>query len=240
MSHTKIYHGDCLEVLPTLEENSVDTIIADYPFGFSDHDWDCTVNELDELIDRTFAFFKPILKSSGSAFVMFGFDTVANAALIADKHNYNLLNWIVWRFDVGYHPTTRFKSRSYHILWITDGDEWKFNGDSVRIPHRTNDKRNNPNGAIPSDVWTDIPDVKKNSREYAGHKGQKPINLIKRCVLATTDVGDTVLDPFMGSGTTGEVCIKTKRNFIGIELDSEFFKIARARIEEAKKQPALF
>lgn len=234
----QLYLGDCLEILPTLEVGSVDAVIADYPFGFSQNTWDCDAEQVNRLTTDSLAYFRHILSESGSAFVMFGFSTVAQAAVQAKVLGFHLVNWIIWRFDTGYHPTTRFKNRAYHILWLA-GDSWTFNGDEVRIPHRTEDKRNNPNGAIPSDVWIDIIEVKKNSYDYTGHRGQKPAKLLDRLIKATTNPSATILDPFMGSGTTGAACVKMGRNFIGIEIDPDYFEIAKNRIQEAMMQPRL-
>ena len=74
---------------------------------------------------------------------------------------------------------------------------------------------------------------------YSKHKSQKPINLMKRLLLDFTNQGDTILDPFMGSGTTGVACVQTGRNFIGIEIDPTYFAIAERRIQEAQLQPRL-
>jgi DNA modification methylase len=234
----KIHNADCLKVLPKLQANSIDLIIADYPFKYSDHEWDYTGDNFKDFLKQSLIKFKPLLKSKASMFLMFGFDTVARARLVSEELGYNLINWIIWRFDTGYHPTKRFKSRSYHILWL-GFSEWNFYGDRVRVAHRTRDPRNNPKGAIPSDVWCDITEVKKNSQDYFGHTGQKPIDLMRRCLLATTNPGDKVLDPFMGTGTTGVVCAKYARDFIGIDIKSEFCDIARQRIEKVLMQPKL-
>lgn len=74
---------------------------------------------------------------------------------------------------------------------------------------------------------------------YTGHKSQKPIALIRELVEKFTNEGDTILDPFMGSGTTGVACVQTGRNFIGIEIDPDYFAIAEKRIKEAQAQPRL-
>ena len=74
---------------------------------------------------------------------------------------------------------------------------------------------------------------------FANHPSQKPINLIRKLVNDFTNEGDTILDPFMGSGTTGVACVQTGRNFIGIEIDPDYFAIAERRIKEAQMQPRL-
>jgi len=99
-------------------------------------------------------------------------------------------------------------------------------------------------------VWTNInrKSVKKITRQYNGligkekerfHATQKPVDLCAKLISLYTHEGDTVLDPFMGSGTTGVACVQTGRNFIGIEIDPTYFAIAEKRIAEAQKQPRL-
>jgi site-specific DNA-methyltransferase (adenine-specific) len=75
--------------------------------------------------------------------------------------------------------------------------------------------------------------------EYTGHKSQKPLRLVKKLLLEFTNEGDNILDPFMGSGTTGVACVQTGRKFIGIEINPEYFAIAERRIKEAQMQPRL-
>jgi adenine-specific DNA-methyltransferase len=123
-------------------------------------------------------------------------------------------------------------------------NEFVFNLDSVRVPqkypnkkHYKGDKKGelsgNPLGKNPSDVW-DIPNVKHNHPEKTAHPCQFPQELAGRIVSCFTNEGDTVLDSFMGSGTTGIICKNLNRNFIGIELDENYFNIAKKRIEESK------
>lgn len=230
-----LYKGNCLDVLPMLDDNSIDAVVADYPFGFSNNNWDMPLVNFMDFAYATVDESVRIVKDNGSVFLMLGTNTSAEVAVYAKSKHLTLVNWIVWQFDLGYHPTTRFKSRSYHLLWFSKGN-WTFNGNDVRIPHKTNDKRNNKNGAIPSDVWTDISEPRKNSGEYRGHKGQKPEKLLVRIVKAITNPGETVLDFCMGSGTTGIACMKTNRKFVGIEIDSACFDVARKCIINAQHE----
>ena len=87
-------------------------------------------------------------------------------------------------------------------------------------------------GITLSDVWSDIPALPHNSKEKVNHPTQKPIKLMERCVEMITNEGDTVLDFCMGSGSTGVACKNLNRNFIGIELNKEYFEIAKERIEK--------
>ena len=83
-----------------------------------------------------------------------------------------------------------------------------------------------------SDVWSDISALPHNSKEKVNHPTQKPIKLMERCVLLTTNEKDTVLDFCMGSGTTGIACKNLDRNFIGVEIDKDYFNMAKNRIEQ--------
>ena len=92
-------------------------------------------------------------------------------------------------------------------------------------------------------AWTNYDKVarvyKLNARQNKVHPTQKPLSLMKWCIENYTNPGDTILDPFMGSGTTGVACVQTGRNFIGIEISEEYFRIAEKRIAEAQMQPRL-
>ena len=85
-------------------------------------------------------------------------------------------------------------------------------------------------------MWCDIPALPHNSKEKVNHPTQKPISLLERCVKMISNEGDTILDNCMGSGTTGVACIHTKRKFVGIEKDENYFQIAKERIENESKK----
>lgn len=162
-----------------------------------------------------------------------------------------LRNRIIWTFGHGLHSKKRLSGRHEIILWFTKGDEYTFNLDDIRIPqkypgktHHKGEKKGkisgNPNGKNPSDVWRelvedvwDIPNVKFNHPEKTAHPCQFPSAIPIRLVKALTNVGDIVMDPFMGSGTSAIASIITDRNFIGGELNSNYFEITKQRILDA-------
>jgi DNA modification methylase len=226
--------GDCLDVMRDMPDGCVDLVFADYPFSFSSNEWDVSSNDAYQLIEQTIPQIKRIVTKDGALYLMLGHDTVAEACIKAKGTGLNIVNWLIWSFGVGYHPTTRYKTRAYHILFCAKSDDWLFNGDDIRIAHKTIDKRNNNNGAIPSDIWTDIPDVKKNSFEYCGHKGQKPERLIERIIKASSNPGDLIFDPFIGSGTTAVAALKLGRHFYGCDINPEYVKLANERIEKTR------
>ena len=165
-----------------------------------------------------------------------------------------LRNRIIWTFGHGLHASKRFSGRYETILWFTKGDEYKFRLDNVRVPSKYPGKRHwkgsqvglpsgNPLGKNPSDIWKivaqdweaeiwDIPNVKANHPEKTSHPCQYPVELVQRCILALTDPGDLVLDPFGGIGTTVLASEVTERRGVMAELQDEYAKLAIDRIKQ--------
>ena len=163
-----------------------------------------------------------------------------------------LRNRIVWHFDHGLHASKRFSGRYEVMLWFTKTDNYTFNLDSVRVPSKYPGKTyfkgdkygqpsGNPLGKNPSDYWKliaheweqglwNIPNVKANHPEKTIHPCQFPIELVERCVLALTNEGDFVLDPFSGVGSALLASLKRGRRAIGCEKDKMYLDIARTRI----------
>lgn len=170
------------------------------------------------------------------------------------ERGFKLRNRIIWHFEHGLHASKRFSGRYETLLWFTKGDTYTFNLDPVRIPskypgktHFKGDKKGrpsgNPLGKNPSDIWRivvhdfetalwDIPNVKANHPEKTIHPCQFPIELAERCVLALTDEGDWVLDPFSGVGSALLAALKNKRKAFGCEKEEEYIKVARQRISD--------
>ena len=157
----------------------------------------------------------------------------------------HLRNRIIWHFGHGLHASRRFSGRYEVILWFTKGDRYTFNLDAVRVPQKYPGKKHfkgarkgelsgNPLGKNPSDIW-EIPNVKSNHVEKTVHPCQFPVELIERLVLALTDPGDLVLDPFMGVGTTAIAALIHGRKAIGAEIMPEYIEIAKERIRLAEQ-----
>lgn len=164
-----------------------------------------------------------------------------------------LRNRIVWHFGHGLHASKRFSGRYETILWFTKNDDYIFNLDDVRVPAKYPGKKHfkgpnrgklsgNPLGKNPSDVWEvlardwasgfwNIPNVKSNHPEKTEHPCQFPIELVERCVLALTNPGGWILDPFAGVGSSIIAAIKNDRNAIGFEKEEKYCKIAHRQIE---------
>jgi len=155
-----------------------------------------------------------------------------------------LRNRIVWRFGHGYHERVRFSGRHETILWFTrDTENYTFNLDPVRVPQKYPGKRHykgpnkgelsgNPLGKNPSDVW-EMPNVKANHVEKTEHPCQFPVALVERLVLALTDEGDLVVDPYIGSGTTAVAALRQGRRSAGADVESAYLEIAKERVKKA-------
>lgn len=216
-----LYLADAFDILPTLGE--VDCIITDPPYGPRTHEGAMTLKE-------------------GSPSPLVDFDYMTEEQFIAFcGHAVKLARrWVVmsceWRYVTELEkaglPLVRFG------IWLKPNGAPSFTGDkpgtgweAIAILHREGRKRWNGGGHHA--VWVFNP-------ERGDHPTQKPLPLLLDWVKKFTDEGDTVLDPFMGSGTTGVACLKLGRKFIGIEKREDYFNTARARIETAHAQRDLF
>ncbi len=168
-----------------------------------------------------------------------------------------LRNRIIWHFGHGLHAKKRFSGRYETILWFTKTDNYIFNLDDVRVPPKYPGKRHykgknkgkpscNPKGKNPSDVWeiikTDfetcfwnIPNVKANHPEKTIHPCQFPIELVERLVLALTNPGDVVLDPFMGVGSSLLAALLHERRTIGVDKEKDYVEVALNRIKDLEE-----
>lgn len=160
------------------------------------------------------------------------------------NHGLKLRNRIVWTFGHGLHCQKRLSGRHEAILWFTKGDDYTFNLDAIRVPSKYPNKKHfkgpnkgkvsgNPLGKNPSDVW-DIPNVKSNHVEKTEHPCQFPVGLVERLVLALTQEGENVLDPYIGVGSTAIAALRHGRNAYGCDLDKNYIDIAWQRVHDLR------
>ena len=156
-------------------------------------------------------------------------------------HGLKLRNRIVWHFGHGLHCSKRFSGRYETINWFTKEDDYTFHLDPVRVPAKYPGKKHfkgpnrgrlsgNPKGKNPSDVWL-FPNVKSNHVEKTVHPCQFPVELVERLVLALTDPGDAVLDPYMGVGSSVVAALMHQRYGYGCDIVEEYVEIAKQRVE---------
>ncbi|MGH7051037.1 MAG: DNA-methyltransferase, partial [Acetobacteraceae bacterium] len=161
---------------------------------------------------------------------------------IFQEHGLHLRNRIVWHFEHGLHCSKRLSGRYETILWFTKTDDYVFNLDPIRVPSKYPGKKYfkgpnagrlscNPLGKNPGDVWI-FPNVKNNHVEKTAHPCQFPVELVERLVLALTEPGDCVLDPYMGVGSSVVAALKHDRVGYGCDVVAEYVAIAGERIRD--------
>ena len=159
-------------------------------------------------------------------------------------HGLRLRNRIIWHFEHGLHCSKRLSGRYETIMWFTKSDEYTFNLDPIRVPPKYPNKRYfkgpkrgqlscNPKGKNPSDVWV-VPNVKNNHVEKTIHPCQFPVELVERLVLALTDEGDWVFDPYMGVGATVIAAVKHQRVGAGCDIVPDYVDIAWERLHHLR------
>jgi DNA modification methylase len=173
--------------------------------------------------------------------------------IFKEELDMKMRNRIIWRIGHGLHASKRFSGRYETISWFTKSDRYTFNLDAVRIPQKYPGKTyyrgknhgfpsGNPLGKNPEDVWDillqdweeqiwDIPNVKSNHPEKTVHPAQFPIELVQRLILALTDDGDVVLDPFGGVGSSALAALLLNRKAISIDRDENYTQIALERVK---------
>lgn len=162
-------------------------------------------------------------------------------APIFKKHKLQLRNRIIWHFGHGLHNKRRFSGRYETVMWYTKTDDYIFNLDEIRVPSKYPGKKHykgekagkpsgNPLGKNPEDVWN-IPNVKSNHVEKTTHPCQFPVGLIERLILATTNAGALVFDPFAGVASSGVAAAIHGRRFVGCELRASYARTGLARIQ---------
>jgi site-specific DNA-methyltransferase (adenine-specific) len=154
----------------------------------------------------------------------------------------SFMNEIIWAYDYGGKPRNRWPAKHDTIFWYAkDPEHYTFNFDAIdRIPYMAPDlvgPEKAARGKIPTDVWW-MTIVPTNSKEKTGYPTQKPIKLLNRVIAVHTRPGDTVLDFFAGSGTTGEAAARARRRFVLIDSSAAAVKLMAKRLDFAK--PKLF
>ncbi len=231
---TDIKQGDALELFKQVEANSIDLIVADPPYNLNkDYGNKSDSQSFDEYIKFTEDWTKEakrVLKPTGTIYVFMGFRFISYLFQIFEqKQKLKFNNWICWYYTQGIGKKRGFSPRHDDILMFTKTDKFIFNLDDIRVPQKFYRTVNNMRGANPGDVW-EFSHIHYCQENRQNHPTQKPEGLIERMVLASTNEGDTVLDPFAGSGTTLRVCQQLNRNSFGFELNPEYVEMTKERL----------
>lgn len=228
--------GDCLELLKGIPDGSVDLILTDPPYGTTACKWDSVID-----FDLMWAELKRVIKPNG-AIVLFGSEPFSSALRMSNNKEYSY----DWKWEktkpVGHLNANRKPMNKYEDIIIFSGKQPTYNPQGLTAITPKSISRSNKGGIYGKQAgkgsvqrFTGYPSniIRFKSQNGELHPTQKPVPLLEYLIKTYTDEDETVLDFTMGSGSTGVACINTNREFIGIELDPEYFKIAEERINQA-------
>ena len=237
MNRPDIHIGDCLDIMRSMPEGSIDLIATDPPFG-TGKDFGAYNDKFDDYLD----FLAPILlqlhrllKDTGSLYLHCDWRYSHYIKVMLDEifGRKNFRNEIVWGYSSGGTSPRYFARKHDTILFYSKCGTYTFN--TQYQPHLSpindnNRHRFNPKGKIMLDWWYDIQWINNMAKERVGYPTQKPLKLYERIIKASSNEGDTVLDPFCGSGTTLIAANKLNRHSIGIDINSDVKDIINSRL----------
>ncbi|MHC4149206.1 MAG: DNA-methyltransferase [Planctomycetota bacterium] len=241
----KIICGDCIEVLKGCK-SFADLIFADPPFNIGyKYDKYNDKQKHDNYVAWTKEWMgvcKEVLRPHGSFYIAIGDEYAADVKKIADELKLVMRNWLIWHYTFGQQMKNKFARSHTHILYfVRDKNHFTFNADVTRVisdrQKRYYDKRANPEGKMPDDVWDEYPRVCGTFDERTDFPCQMPESLLARVIRASSCEGDWVVDPFSGSGTTAVVAHKLKRLYTGIEVSEKYVKESEKRIKDSEGLP---
>ena len=249
----QILQGNCIEILNSLPENSVDLVFADPPYNLQlqndlyrpdlskvdavNNKWDKfgSFAEYDLFTREWLSATRRVLKDTGTTWVIGSYHNIFRVGAIMQDLGFWTLNSVIWEKG---NPMPNFRgvrfTNSHEILiWAQKkkGSKYTFNHHSMKALN--DDLQMRADWYLP--LATGKERIKSNGLK--AHPTQKPESLLYRVIMSSSKVGDVILDPFFGSGTTGAVAKKLGRNYIGIERDKKYIKIAQKRIDAVEKSP---
>lgn len=249
-----LYHGDSISLINQLAANSVDMIFADPPYnlsngGFSVHagrmvsvnkgDWDKSRGFEDDynFHYRWLDACRRVLKPHGTLWVSGTYHSIYQCGHAIQSLGYHILNDISW-FKPNASPnlSCRFFTASHEtIIWARKDKKAKhiFNYDLMKDGSWPEDKLKKSNLQMRS-VWS-LGTPKPEEKKFGKHPTQKPLDLLKRIILASTNEGDIILDPFTGSSTTGIASVMHGRKFVGIDMEKDYLELSKKRFLDIKK-----
>ncbi|NMG83306.1 MAG: site-specific DNA-methyltransferase [Methanosarcinales archaeon] len=240
MEVDKVYSGDCIEIMKKLPEKSIDLIFADPPFNigikYDKYNDNLPYEDYYDWSKKWIVETLRLLKTHGSIYIAIGDEFAAEINIILKQTGYYFRNWIIWYYTFGQNQRKKFNRAHTHILYFTkDKEKFIFNPDDIRVPSARQliykDKRANPKGKIPDDVWQFSRVCGTFKERLGNHPCQMPESLLERIIQVSSNEGDTVLDPFGGTGTTSAIAKRLKRHFITMELSEEYYNLILKRLD---------
>lgn len=242
----KLLNGDCLEIMQTIPEKSVDMILSDLPYGTTRNKWDSVIP-----FEALWGGYNRIIKDNG-AIVLFSAQPFT-AKLICSNLKHYRYEWIWHKTQAKNHLNAKrqplrahenievfYKKPPVYNPQMTHGHKRKvcannYTREATGGGCYGSEKRNtfyDSTDRYPVDVQT----FSNGDQTHRYHVTQKPVDLLAYLIQTYTNPGDTVLDNCMGGGSTGVACVQTGRDFIGIEIDPDYFKTAKDRIEQEQQK----
>ncbi len=243
----QILCGDSVELLRAVKEPFADLVFADPPFNIGYkydkyHDEKASEQYLAWTRDWIGACVR-VLQPHGSIYIAIGDEYAAQIKLILeDELGLTLRNWIIWHYTFGQQTKNKFARSHTHILYfVKDPKNFVFHDEAVRVisdrQKKYSDKRANPAGKMPDDVWNEYPRICGTFTERTGFPCQMPESLLARIIRVSSNEGEWVLDPFCGSGTTATVAHKLNRAYTSIDISETYVQAARERIADSEGLP---
>jgi len=247
--------GDAFQVLPILEPKSIDLVFCDPPYNLNKDFGEIkftkiSTDEYEMWLDSWLSLCAPLLKATSSVYICGDWRSSGAIQRIGSKY-LKTQNRITWEREKGRGAKKNWKNTAEDIWFFTVSNKFTFHLDAVKqrrrvvAPYKENGKPKdwcetidgNFRDTHPSNIWTDITVPFWSMPENTDHPTQKPEKLLAKIILASSNPGDLILDPFAGSGTTAVVAKKLGRNFVAIESDKEHCLLAakRLRIAETDK-----
>lgn len=238
----KIYIGDCLKELKKLEDSSIDMIFADPPYKLSNGgitcksgqmacvnkgDWDKSDGFLNDykFNKKWLKACDRVLKPNGTIWISGTYHIIHSVAFALMEMGYYIINEVTWyKPNAAPNMGCRCLTASHETLL------WAKKKKSARHTFNYEDMKQMNEGKQMRSVWT-IPTTPKKEKTHGYHPTQKPLALLKRCILAASKEHDLILDPFSGSGTTGAAAMSLNRRFIGIDIEKEYCELTKKRIQ---------
>jgi modification methylase len=247
----KVLAGDCVARMNALPEACIDMVFADPPYNLQlegellrpnqskvdgvDDDWDRFDDfaAYDAFTKDWLQAARRVLKPDGTLWVIGSYHNIYRVGATLQDLGYWMLNDVIWRKT---NPMPNFRGRRFTnahetLIWCARGKESKYRFNYEAMKGLNEDLQMRSDWLLP--LCTGRERLKKDGKK--AHPTQKPESLLHRVILASTEVGGLVLDPFFGSGTTGAVAKKLGRNYIGIERDAEYRKLAEKRLERVRQ-----
>lgn len=244
----KLIHGDVFDILPEFEDGSVDVIFADPPYFLSNNGTTCqngkmvsvnkgkwdSINGVEEKHAFNRAWIKEckrILKLDGTIWISGTLHNIYSIGLALEQEGFKILNNITWQKT---NPPPNLGCRCFThstetVLWAKKNDKKAKHYFDYKLMKELNE------GKQMKDVWTGSLTKKKEKLE-GKHPTQKPLYLLKRIIEASSRPGETIMDPFCGSSTTGVAAKNLGRNYIGIDFEEEYLELSVKRLEKTDEK----